>query len=245
MKHSFRFGLLLIPLIAVSPTAIASPLGAAAAPPVLIAQSTELLRIGDSNIVVALLQTQLASLGFYQGEIDGEFGAQTEAAVIQFQTSQGLVPDGIAGAQTLAALDRLTTSPSPIATNPLPPPEPVSQAPNAPASSVQGDRFSIVELQRRLQARGFYQGAIDGIMGPQTRAAIRAAQRAYGLEADDIVNGRFLAQWQQGALAGRTDGVDRHLTVEQVVAFALGGFRARFENRIVLELDRFVAADAN
>lgn len=192
MKNSFRFGLLLISLIAVSPDVIASPVGAAqVALPVLIAQASELLRLGDSSSGVALLQTQLASLGFYQGAIDGEFGSQTEAAVIQFQTSQGLAPDGIVGTQTIAALDRLTRSPSPIVTNPIPLPEPVSQVPSAPANFVQGDRFSVIELQRRLQARGFYQGAIDGILGTQTRAAIRAAQRAYGLEADDILNGRF------------------------------------------------------
>lgn len=191
MQKTFRFGLLLISLVAVSPAAMASPLGAVAvAPPLLIAQASGLLSVGDSGNTVALLQTQLASLGFYQGAIDGEFGSQTEAAVIQFQTSQGLVPDGIVGQQTIAALDRLTRSPSPIATDPIPLP-PISQVPSAPANSVQGDRFSVIELQRRLQARGFYQGAIDGILGSQTRAAIRAAQRAYGLEANDILNGRF------------------------------------------------------
>lgn len=191
MKNSFRFGLL-TSLLAVSPAAIASPLSAAAvAPPVLIAQASGLLGLGDSGNSVALLQTQLASLGFYQGSIDGEFGSQTEAAVIQFQTSQGLTPDGIVGPQTIAALDRAFNSASPIVTNPVPLPEPIGQVPSAPVNSVQGGRFSVIELQRRLQARGFYQGAIDGILGSQTRAAIRAAQRAYGLEADDIVNGRF------------------------------------------------------
>ncbi|MBD2089687.1 peptidoglycan-binding protein [Microcoleus sp. FACHB-1515] len=192
MKNSFRFGLLLISLIAVSPAAMALPLSAAqVALPMLVAQASGLLGVGDSGNAVALLQTQLASLGFYQGAIDGEFGSQTEAAVIQFQTSQGLVPDGVVGPQTLAAIDRLTSSPSPIVTDPIPLPAPVSGVPSAPASSIQGGRFSVVELQRRLQARGFYQGAIDGILGSQTRAAIRAAQRAYGLEADDILNGRF------------------------------------------------------
>lgn len=173
--------------MAVVPAAVAVGVSS----PLLIAQASGLLRVGDSNSAVALLQTQLASLGFYQGAIDGEFGAQTEAAVIQFQTSQGLAPDGIAGTQTLAALDRLTSSSSPIVANPVPLPEPISQAPSGTANPVRGGRFSVIELQRRLQARGFYQGAIDGILGSQTRAAIRAAQRAYGLEADDVLNGRF------------------------------------------------------
>ena len=42
------------------------------------------------------------------------------------------------------------------------------------------DRSSIVQLQRRLARAGYYYGAIDGIMGPQTRRAIRAYERTYG-----------------------------------------------------------------
>ena len=36
------------------------------------------------------------------------------------------------------------------------------------------DRSSIAQLQSRLARAGYYYGAIDGIMGPQTRRAIRA-----------------------------------------------------------------------
>jgi Putative peptidoglycan binding domain len=42
------------------------------------------------------------------------------------------------------------------------------------------DRSSIAQLQSRLARAGYYYGAIDGIMGPQTRRAIRAYERAYG-----------------------------------------------------------------
>jgi Putative peptidoglycan binding domain len=43
----------------------------------------------------------------------------------------------------------------------------------------------VAELQRRLASAGYYHGAIDGIMGPATRRAIRAYERdharaAYG-----------------------------------------------------------------
>jgi hypothetical protein len=37
---------------------------------------------------------------------------------------------------------------------------------------------SVVQLQRRLARAGFYHGAIDGIMGPETRRAIRAYERS-------------------------------------------------------------------
>jgi hypothetical protein len=42
------------------------------------------------------------------------------------------------------------------------------------------DRSSIAQLQRRLARAGYYYGAIDGIMGSQTRRAIRTYERAYG-----------------------------------------------------------------
>jgi Putative peptidoglycan binding domain len=38
----------------------------------------------------------------------------------------------------------------------------------------------VAELQRRLARAGFYHGAIDGIMGPATRRAIRAYERDHG-----------------------------------------------------------------
>jgi len=53
-----------------------------------------------------------------------------------------------------------------------------------------GDRYrggsSVAQLQRRLARAGYYHGPIDGIMGPETRRAIRAYegsrnQREYGM----------------------------------------------------------------
>jgi peptidoglycan hydrolase-like protein with peptidoglycan-binding domain len=38
----------------------------------------------------------------------------------------------------------------------------------------------VTELQRRLARGGYYDGAIDGIMGPATRRAIRAYERDRG-----------------------------------------------------------------
>ena len=38
----------------------------------------------------------------------------------------------------------------------------------------------VAELQRRLQRGGYYHGSIDGVLGPQTRAAIRAYEQDHG-----------------------------------------------------------------
>lgn len=48
--------------------------------------------------------------------------------------------------------------------------------------SARSQAQSIMDIQRALTARGFYQGAIDGIWGNQTDTAARAFIKAYGLK---------------------------------------------------------------
>lgn len=57
---------------------------------------------------VAGLQRRLLDLGFAPGRIDGRFGADTDAAVREFQRNVGLLPDGICGPATFKAFDRLS-----------------------------------------------------------------------------------------------------------------------------------------
>jgi len=63
------------------------------------------LKVGDSGPEVSELQRRLKEAGFSPGQIDGDFGPATEAAVIAFQKSNNLLADGIAGPKTLAALN--------------------------------------------------------------------------------------------------------------------------------------------
>jgi peptidoglycan hydrolase-like protein with peptidoglycan-binding domain len=59
-----------------------------------------IFQFNDSGEGVERLQAALAAAGFNPGNIDGSFGSGTSAAVVAFQKSQGLVPDGIAGLPT-------------------------------------------------------------------------------------------------------------------------------------------------
>ena len=52
---------------------------------------------GDRGAAVTELQKGLAALGSATGRPDGTFGATTEAAVVDFQQSNNLPPDGIVG----------------------------------------------------------------------------------------------------------------------------------------------------
>lgn len=65
---------------------------------------TRALRLGSRGQDVQHLQERLNTLGFDAGLQDGIFGVQTQQAVIQFQTSQGLEADGIVGLATYSAL---------------------------------------------------------------------------------------------------------------------------------------------
>lgn len=62
------------------------------------------LKRGSSGPDVLTLQSTLKQLGFDPNGVDGMFGPGTEAAVIAFQKSKGLTPDGMVGPNTTAAL---------------------------------------------------------------------------------------------------------------------------------------------
>jgi len=63
-------------------------------------------RLGDKSHEVLVLQENLARLGYFHASPTGYYGQLTYAAVIEFQQAAGLKPDGLAGAQTLAAIQR-------------------------------------------------------------------------------------------------------------------------------------------
>jgi peptidoglycan hydrolase-like protein with peptidoglycan-binding domain len=66
---------------------------------------------GNVGWDVSVLQFLLVKRGFRSLPIDGRFGAGTEHALRRFQRRAGLVPDGIAGRATIAALDSSAVRP--------------------------------------------------------------------------------------------------------------------------------------
>ncbi len=69
------------------------------------------LRKGDAGVRVRLLQRALAEAGFSPGSIDGDFGGHTDAAVRNYQASEGLLVDGIVGDRSAKALGLATPAP--------------------------------------------------------------------------------------------------------------------------------------
>ncbi len=92
-------------------------IGAAVATAVLLAASLTLspqgeirgqarrtLWWGTSGSDVVLVQTTLRDWGYYRGPIDGYYGYATWRAVLDFQRTNGLIPDGVVGPSTWSAL---------------------------------------------------------------------------------------------------------------------------------------------
>jgi lysozyme family protein len=51
----------------------------------------------------------------------------------------------------------------------------------------------VAEVQRHLAHASYYHGAIDGVVGRRTRAAIRAYERAHDLRVDGAISRQLIA----------------------------------------------------
>ncbi|MFC3525931.1 peptidoglycan-binding protein [Marinococcus halophilus] len=68
------------------------------------ALSGETIRPGDRGEEVEELQEALKQEGFHSGKTDGVYGSVTTSSVKAFQKYEGLVPDGVAGENTVEKL---------------------------------------------------------------------------------------------------------------------------------------------
>lgn len=88
-----------------------------------------LLKLGSTGVQVKSLQTRLKKLGYYNGQIDGRYGADTSVAVTKLQQAKGLTVDGIFGVTTKQSLQTAINKKPPtssLAINPTTP-EPAPQ----------------------------------------------------------------------------------------------------------------------
>lgn len=138
---------------------------------------TRLLKIGVRGTDVRQLQQALKAGGYDPGGVDGIFGAKTAAAVRAFQQARGLAVDGVVGPQSRQTIGSMLE---------------VSQYSGAlsPTGPIlrPGDRGEDVrQIQAVLKSAGYEPGAIDGVYGPMTVAAVEAFQRAAGIGVDGKV----------------------------------------------------------
>ncbi len=114
---------------------------------------------------VRQLQQSLNREGFNAGPVDGILGPMTQRALRDFQEDRGLEPSGDLNRDTIVALGFE--------------PAEFAAAEFDPSSLSEED---VRQVQQALNQEGFNAGPVDGIMGPQTRGALRDFQQDNGLE---------------------------------------------------------------
>ena len=77
--------------------------------------SSATLKVGSSGKDVYELQGRLKDLGFFNGKVDGQFGASTKNAVTWFQWKFGMKSDGVVGSKTKLKLWEATKNWKPTA----------------------------------------------------------------------------------------------------------------------------------
>ena len=134
---------------------------------------------------VRALQRRLRAFGHRPGPVDGIYGLRTEAAVERFQRDSGLSADGIVGPQTR----RLLNAEAP----PLAPGAGYGQPGGSPR---------VRAIQRRLRALGSRPGAVDGVYGPRTQAAVERFQRSVREPASGVLSPATVAALARAGRAG-------------------------------------------
>ncbi len=155
------------------------------------APAYQVLRIGTSGDAVTALQSRLITLNFLTGNADGIFGTQTARAVTNFQKSNNLSADGVAGEQTLTALYGAAAVGGQAAMNP----SAEEDKPGASGTLRAGDRGAEVKaLQQKLIELKYLTGGADGVFGPKTFLALQAFQSNNKLNADGLAGSLTLSK---------------------------------------------------
>ena len=147
------------------------------------------MKKGNKGSLVTKLQNRLIELGYLKGTASGTYDSDTIGAIRSFQKKNGLTSNGTADAATQKALYAATAVSASATATPkvtaAPTPTPTVAVPAQSLRS--GDKGDDVKtLQKRLKELGYYRSTIDGKMGRDTVNALKAFQKAHGLDDDGV-----------------------------------------------------------
>lgn len=172
------------------------------------AESTGALKVGSTGSEVEKLQQRLKDLGYYNGEVDGTFGVNTEAAFKLFQETAGLYVDGIAGSdadvlyaddapafvkaeeETVAvASEKEEIADTGVNTVNNADVEEMAVTAEEPAMKFSTGDYSdeVLKIQNRLVDLGYMSDGADGEYGAQTETAVKGFQTNNSLEVTGVV----------------------------------------------------------
>ena len=124
-------------------------------------------------LVISDIQRELSRRGFYDGTIDGVWGARTDAATRDFLTAAGLKLNPDAGDALLRAI--ATSNVRVSAGNAAAP------AHSDPIAELIAPTKRVLAVQRALADYGYGQVKPTGVAGPDTQAAISKFERDHRL----------------------------------------------------------------
>lgn len=156
-----------MPLIRPVHLALAAVLAALTAPVAAENCPPSGLTPGNHAAYVKRIQEELPRHGFRAGPATGQMDERTRRGIVLYQRAASLMSDGCV---TSALLDHM-----------------LYHQPKVYAGG-SADTALEREVQQALAERGYYKGAIDGIVGPKTTAALEAFQLDAGLRVNAVVN---------------------------------------------------------
>ena len=131
-----------------------------------------------SSATVKAAQQKLKNLGIYSGEVTGNIGEKTTAAIKEFQKRNNLTVDGVLGPSTLQKLN-------------------VASSSSSSSSSNDASTDTIKDVQAKLKNMGIYSGEVTGNVGDKTTAAIKEFQKRYNLTVDGVAGPATVAKLNQ------------------------------------------------
>ena len=138
---------------------------------------------GSTGEAVKRLQRRLQDLGYYKGRADGGYGPMMVEAVKKAQAALGMEQTGIADSDFQMHIFAGTENDSG---------ETATEGGATYAELSNGSIGELVKrLQRSLREQGYYSGLADGGYGPNTVAAVKKAQAAFGMEQTGVADDAF------------------------------------------------------
>lgn len=118
------------------------------------------IQYGESGDLVQYLQLKLNNLGYYEDDLDGEYGILTEHAIKKLQSSHSLDPNGVANDETLEIVVNAEKELK------------LEEIESLMEDVYYGTKSdAIKEIQETLYLYGYYDYNIDSIYGPLTEKA--------------------------------------------------------------------------
>ena len=125
----------------------------------------------ERNSAVAEIQILLKLYGYNSGNVDGALGGRTRDAIERFQEDNGLKPSRFVDKKTWEMLHALENT-----------------------GLIIEHELNVKLIQKLLKKNGFNPGTIDGGIGPRTKDAVKAFQKAKGLKEDGMIGYQTLLE---------------------------------------------------